>query len=234
MRNDRQAYKKGGELQVRLRRAKIEHEDIRIDVDFRQPGGLPLQSVAIVGGNCTGKSLLMHCALKLFQSTAQSTTQQRAFTNYVNATIEFEYNGGIHAGVIKNGIITQKPSTTQMMIQSNRMSDGCLFYDYRGRLNANIDQCHSFGQCTCYMALRDFYRNEIRNCVVWIDDFDVGLDDQNAVTLFRLLLRKCFERDNQLIVTGHRAAVYEGLGDLGVKQLPASIDIVQRYLKNLG
>lgn len=216
---------------MRLRKAKLEHENIRIDLDFRNTSSIPMQAIAIVGGNMSGKTLLMHCALKLFQSTAQSGSQIRAFEKKIQATIEFEYEGGIHVGVIRDGIIIQKPMTTQMKIDKNKISDGCLFYDFRSRLNASLTQCYGFGQATCYMALKDLYKNEIRNCLIWIDDFDVGLDDENAVTLFRAFMRKSYERDNQLIVSGHRAKIYDGLGENSVKFLVSPGDMMNKFIK---
>lgn len=218
---------------MRLRKLDIDMGKGRFAIDLRNRGGVPLQACAIVGGNHSGKSLCYQVAMRAFQSTAQSSTGMRLFESNIQATIEFEYDGGIHAGVIRNGILVQKPGVSTMRIERNRITDGCLFYDLRSRLSLLNDKSTSSGEALARILLQDFYKNEIRNCLVFIDDFDLGLDETNAVELLRLLMRKCLERDNQLVVTGSRRETYVSLGDDSIKFLVSSVNMIEQVRSSL-
>ena len=218
---------------MRLRKLEISTGEQKITIDARNSGGVPLQALAIVGSNGVGKSLCMQVALRVFQTTAQSNTQATLFTKNIQATVEFEYQGGIHVGVIKDGILIQKPTPSKMTIEPQKTTDGCLFYDTKMRIHALDSNNTSVGMAFTKILLNDFYCNQIKNCLVWIDDFDLGLDVTNAKELLQVALRKCLERDNQLIVTTRNREIVELLGQEGIRVLSSSHRYVDKVLKNI-
>jgi ABC-type dipeptide/oligopeptide/nickel transport system ATPase component len=218
---------------VRLRKLEISTGEQRITIDTRNSGSVPLQALAIVGGNGVGKSLCMQVALRVFQSTAQDNHQPTLFTKNIQATVEFEYQGGIHVGVIKDGVLIQKPSASGMLIEPRKLTDGCLFYDVKMRINALDSNNTSIGMAFTTMLLQDFYYNQIKNSLVWIDDFDLGLDSENARVLLQVALRKCLERDNQLIVTTRNRELVELLGQDSIRVLSSGVRYVDRAMKNI-
>jgi ABC-type dipeptide/oligopeptide/nickel transport system ATPase component len=176
------------------------NKDVRVRVDFRSDEGYIMPMAAIVGGNGSGKSLLQMMAMRLFSSTAQKREQIRAFTEDVNGVCEFEVEGRIYSGVVRDGIIVQKPGEQQMQLRDDLLLNGCLFYDASMTLR-NLRVGESYAKQMMQMLLEDFYKQKIKDCVVFVDNFDLGLDSNNHRVFAQALIRKALERDNQLIVS---------------------------------
>lgn len=82
-------------------------------------------------------------------------------------------------------------------------------------------------------VLTDLYKGEIRNSVIWVDSFDVGLDDSSAREFLKVLVKKSLERDNQLIVSTARRELLSGIGEDAVRQLSCGTNVVEKILKTL-
>lgn len=209
---------------MRIKKIELENEDTKAMIDMRNEAGYALQTVAIVGGNGSGKTLSMNMALRLFQSTAQPTAQdnstaQRYFGSTAQGLVEFEYNNSIHMGVIKDGYIVQKPTLSNMKYINGRLTDGCMFYGIQMRYKMMLEMNVSFAEATIRMLYSDIVKGDIRNCMIWIDDFDAHMDIMNARELFRNLMRACMAKDCQLICTSRVADSFTSIGERNIKHL---------------
>lgn len=185
---------------MRIRKIEANFGHGKIIVDCRGDDSMPMSLIGIVGGNGSGKSLLHLVAMRLFSSTAQERDRIRVFDEKVDATCEFEIDNKIEIGVIRGGVIVQKPGDSRMRVQENRVINGCLFYD-TVVLSRQLRTGESYSKLMMKLILQDFYLREIKDCVVFIDNFDLGLDTVNHNLFLQTLIKKSLERDNQLIIT---------------------------------
>jgi ABC-type dipeptide/oligopeptide/nickel transport system ATPase component len=207
---------------MRIRRLEVDWVCGKSVVDFRSESGSPLPIIGIVGNNGSGKSLLQSMALRLYSS---SLGTNRIFLDWdeVSGYCEYEYNGSICTGMVKSGKIIQSIVHPNTVMGDRKVSDGCLFFDTSGILDGNL----------IVPVCSDLYRGEIRNSVIWVDSFDVGLDDNNAQEFLKVMVKKSLERNNQLIVSTVRRHLLSGIGEDAIRQLGNGTNLVTGALKNL-
>jgi hypothetical protein len=222
---------------MRIRKFDINFEGTAQRIDMRSRGGFALQTVLLEGANGVGKTLSMQMALRLFQATAQpdskTSTSQRYFSATAHGTFEFEYSNAIHVGAIKDGYVHQKPSVTSMIYANNRLVDGCLFYSLPMRLDMMTKQSCSISESTINMLVHDVIQGDIRNCVVWVDDFDVGMSKSNSRELLRSLMRAASSKDLQIILSCVDASLYDSVGEQSIKRLSGDVDYMQKAMKQV-
>jgi ABC-type cobalamin/Fe3+-siderophores transport system ATPase subunit len=185
---------------MRIRKIEVNFGKGKTIVDFRGESDMPMPLIGIAGKNGSGKSILQLVALRLFSSTAQEKDQIRVFDETIDAVCEFEVDNKIEVGVIRKGVIVQKPGSNKMQVKDNRVINGCLFYD-TSLISSSLRTGESYSKHMMSIILQDFYNREVKDCVVFIDNYDLGLDSDNHTLFVQSLIKKTLERDNQLIVT---------------------------------
>ena len=223
---------------MRIRKIEMQVESKEVVVDMRHASGRALQAVALIGGNQSGKSLAMELALRVFQSTAMRETSNAKplFREAVNGMVEFEWASGVHVGLVRNGEIVQKPTTSNMTYLNKRLVGGCLFYPLAMRLQMLQDAksgISSLAAATATALLQDVVAGDIRDCVVWVDDFDVGMDATNGRELFQQVLRACVSKDCQLIVSASTDTVFSSLGTSNVREIGVGKNVVSALRESI-
>jgi ABC-type ATPase with predicted acetyltransferase domain len=219
---------------MRVRRLEVEWDGGKATVDMRSESGSPLPIVGIVGGNGSGKTLLQTMALRLFRKAMYHNT---CFLDWdkVSGYGEFEYGSAIATGVVKQGKIVQSLVFPDTVMKDRQVLGGLLMYNLKSvtRSMLSVTEDSGIGSDLVYTVLSDLYKGEIRNSVIWVDSFDMGLDDFSAREFLRVLIKKSLERDNQLIVSTARRELLSGIGEDSIRQLGAGTNVVERVLKSL-
>lgn len=220
---------------MRVRRLEAEWDGGKATVDLRGESGSPLPIVGIVGGNGSGKSMLQKMALRLFRNAMYPDT---SFADWdkVSGYGELEYGGAIATGVIKQGKIVQSLVFPDTVLKERQVLGGLLGYNsalcMRNFLNSSSDS-GGLGVEMVRAVLTDLYKGEIRNSIIWVDSFDIGLDDSCAREFLKILVKKSLERDNQLIVSTARRELLSGIGEDAIRQLGNGTNVVEKILKTL-
>lgn len=215
---------------MRVRRLEAEWVDGKATVDFRGESGSPLPIVGIVGNNGSGKSLLQTLALRLFIHSISSSGRCFLDWDKVSGYVETEYGGTICTGVVKSGNIIQSMVYPKVTLKPSEVVNGFLFYSNDGLYNSNIDLVNG---TLVYRVLSDLYKGVVSDSVIWVDSFDVGLDDIGVRDFLKVLIRKSLERNNQLIVSTARRELLSGIGEDSIRQLGSGTNVVERVLKEL-
>jgi hypothetical protein len=221
---------------MRVRRLEVDWGEGKATVDLRGESGSPLPIVGIVGGNGSGKSLLQEMALRLFRNSMNPDT---SFGDWaiVSGYGELEYGSAIATGVVKQGKVVQGLVFPDTVLRERQVLGGLLGYNstlcMRSFISGGVLGLGGLGAEMVRAVLTDLYKGEIRNSVIWVDSFDVGLDDSCAREFLKVLVKKSLERDNQLIVSTARRELLSGIGEDAVRQLSCGTNIVEKLLKTL-
>jgi len=204
----------------------------QVSLDFRTEGGQVAPIIGILGSTCSGRTMLMSAAIRLFRS---SIRERMTFMDWkgVDATVEFDIGCGIVSGVIRDGTVVQSIVYPDMRLEEARLSGGVLVYHSdRGRFPFNNSS--SSAESFIRPILHDLYKGEIKNSVIWVDDFAIGLDDSCAQDFLNILVKKTLERDNQLIVSADRESLLAGVGADNIRRLAAQdTNFIQRVIQTL-
>lgn len=223
---------------MRVRRVMAEWQNGKAELDFRNDGGIPLPIIGISGPNGAGKSLLQLLALRCFKNSMSPNT---VFLDWddVSGSVEFEYGGAIATAMVHKGKIIQNLVFPHMTVDSMRMQGGVLGYS-RHRFTWEFARWGDtkdigLGEKGISSILHDLYKGDIRNSIIWVDDFDIGLDTVNASKFLQHLIKKSLEKSNQLIVSTMSVSALGGMGEDSKRVLSDSrrVDIVDKALKGL-
>lgn len=223
---------------MRIRRVQVEWAAGKANLDLRNEAGFPLSLSCIIGSNGSGKSLLQLLALRCFKNSMSPNT---VFLDWddVSGSVEFEYGGAIATAMVHKGKIIQNLVFPNMTVDSMRMQGGFLGYT-RHRFSWELARWGEsndmgLGEKGITSVLHDLYKGDIRNSVIWVDDFAMGLDKENSSRFLQTLIKKSLEKGNQLIVstTGNTGAGDSGISVECTRLLADKVDIVSTVLKKL-
>jgi len=221
---------------MRIRRIEVEWGNGKVSLDCRSEGNLPLPVVGILGSSASGRSMLMKMVLSSFRNTMHGSLTSFEDWKEVSGYVEFDLGSAISSCVIRNGKIVQKLTYPDMDTREMTLSGGCLFYSSQERLffASKAVSNQSFAETLIQPILHDLYKGNIRNSVIWVDDYALGLDDNVAQEFLRVLIRKALERDNQLIVSCDREGLLLGAGSEAIRVLrPSGTNLVEKVIKGL-
>lgn len=226
---------------MRVRRVYTEKAGRVIDLNFCSERGAIRDIIGIVGDNGSGKTTLLESISHIWQCSLENRLKRVfLFDKAIGASIDFEVGGAITTGVFQGSEIKQNV-ITRVSYSSGGIQNGILYYGTFSRSMESVyrhgDSEGRFGSGKGYsfnivsLLLRDFYSGDIRDSVILIDDFDLGLSFSSARKLLQLLIRKSLEKNNQLIVTTVHEEVLEGIGEGSLFQLPSSTDLIDTVVK---
>ena len=216
---------------MRIRKIEIDYGHGKKIVDFRKDGAYPSPLIGILGNTGSGKTLLMKSTLFLFRRMA--TNNVPVLWDKLSSTVEFDLGSTISTGVIKKGVITQNIADPDSRTSKLRYENGLLIYDDR-RYISGFMAGSEFSVASIEGVIKDLYKGEIRNSVIWVDNYDLGLDNKNSRDFLQLLMKKSLERDNQLVVSSTREESLELLGVENLRRLSENREsVVERVTKSL-
>lgn len=186
---------------MRIRKIELNYQHGKKLADCRGSGGHPLPVVGLYGNNNSGKTLMMLSASAIFAKAVTGSSQK--LWEKVSSTIEFDLGGSISTGAIKNGVIIQNIVNPGIKHDKASYSNGLLVYDVNRVFN-NLAKGKDFAISSISWIIEDYMRVNIKNSVIWIDSFDLGLDCNTANDFLKFLIKKSLEKDNQLIVSTNR------------------------------
>lgn len=218
---------------MRLRKVELDFGSGRVVVDTRGEGNFPYPVVSIVGNNGSGKSLLMSVVMRVFSATSMDRSDIKLFNKNVNAVVEYESNQEINVAVVDSGVLVQKPRSNSMRYEDSRLTNGCLYYD-QAVLTDGMVMGDSVVKTAITRVCEDLYTREIKNCLIMIDNFDLGMDRNNLSLYSKSIVKKAMERDNQLLVSTINASSTELLGMGLVRQMGAGADIYTSVIERIG
>jgi len=203
---------------MRLRKLEIDWGKGLVELDLRGEGGHSLPVVGVLGPTGSGKTLLMRAAMRLFRN---SIREDAHFPDWkgISASVEFDLGSGISTGVIKDGFVVQRLTFPEMSMSEGKLMGGILSYQSERGAFPVFDTPMTFAERCMRGVLHDLYKGEIRNSVIWVDDFALGLDDSLSREFLQILIKKSLERDNQLIVSADREALLQGVGSDNIRVL---------------
>lgn len=190
---------------MRLRMVQADWGQGLVSLDLTGEGGYPLPIVGVVGNNGSGKSVLMNMAARLFRDAVSTTPTCYLDWDKIEGSAVFEYGRAISTAIMDKGKVIQRLVFPDMKQVGRNLENGVLIYD---RMNAAM-----YGGNQVHCVLRDLYGGTIKNSVLWVDDFDRGLDEENCKRFLQVLTKKALEGDNQLVVSSMR----QDLWRLGVE-----------------
>jgi predicted ATPase len=215
---------------MRLRKASVRGSFGSATVHFRGTEGQVQDVTAIIGGNNSGKTSLCRAIASL--CCAKVGDRLRPGWDIQEAIVEFELGSELGVGVIQDGVVVQAPPM-KFEHGLDNLRNGLLYYDSMGRSEQACGG-KSFGNGLISVILRDLYAGEVSQCVIIVDDMELGLDDSSAREFLAILIRKSLERDNQLIVLGKRDALFGGIDPGAWRRLSSpGITLIQEVIAGL-
>lgn len=207
---------------MRIRKVNLEWEGSSINLDFRGASGYVEDVVGIYGRNLSGKTLVQHLIITMWltglgivKSSEGSWILDKLKSD---GFVEFDNDGEITVGIMKSGKIVQKP-VVRMLQRATEVDGGILSYFSDRRID-------DWGGRAIVPIITDMSGGGVRNSVIIIDDFDLGLDCFSAREFLGWLLRKSLERNNQLIVMSRSDGLYGSIGEERVRRLGGGGDLV--------
>jgi len=219
---------------MRLRRATVKGLGMDIDLDFRGARGEYQQITGIIGGNGSGKTSVIEAVGSLLNRGVHHRKG-------VESSVEFDIEGEIHTAILKEGCIMQginKGWFRSGLIQYGEgkpIREALLVYDSLVRVSHCARNYSTAPMAVGLVAqvLQDFYKWDIQNSVVLVDDLEMGLSDSSAREFLQALIRKILEKDNQLIVTTRREACLSVIPVESWRRLGEGTKVVEEALKTM-
>lgn len=219
---------------MRLRKIEIDWGKGVVALDCRGEGGhIPLPVVGILGPTGSGRTMMMKLVNRLFRN---SIREEASFADWkgVNGSVEFDLGSVIATGVVRDGTIVQRLTFPEMSMSEGKLMGGILSYGSERGAFPVFDAPMTFGERCMRGVLHDLYKGEVKNSVIWVDDFALGLDDSLARDFLQTLIKKSLERDNQLIVVSDREVLLQGIGWDNIRALrERDTNLVERVIKSL-
>lgn len=218
---------------MRLRKIEIDWGDGRVEFDLRGEGGHVRPVIGLLGPTGSGRTMLMRSVIRLFTN---SVNVGIGFDDWagVDASVEFDLGNVIGTGVIRNGVIVQRLVYSDVKMGEFKLYGGILSYGAERGAFPVSGASLTFAERCMRGVLHDLYKGEIKNSVIWVDDFALGLDDSLAREFLQTLIKKSLEKDNQLIVVADRELLLQGVGPDCIRTLrERSTNLIQRVIKTL-
>lgn len=217
---------------MRLRKIEMDWGKGKVSLDLRSGGGHSSSVVGLLGSTGSGRTMLMTAAMRLFRSSIRETVKFEDWRG-VSATVEFDLGSTIATGVIRDGEVIQGLVYPEMTVSEGRLSGGILAY-HSDRGCFPFNGANNDAERFIRPILHDLYKGEVRNSIIWVDDFAMGLDDSCARDFLSVLVKKSMERDNQLIVSADREVLLQGVGAENIRVLQAQdTNFIQRVIGSL-
>jgi len=218
---------------MKLRKANLRGLDFDLSVDFTNGSGRIQDVTAIFGGNQSGKSVLARFISICYGESALGESVIPLWFDKYDGEVDFEVNGIVTTTVFRQGKFLQKANLPELVPVNRQLPeklfDALLFFNSYTRtsmlaMNENRGMPTSIG--LTYQLFSDFYNHQIRNSVILVDDFDLGLDRKNAGKLLEKLISKGLEGDNQLVITTRNALLLDSLDSGITRMLPSGSESV--------
>ncbi len=188
-------------LLMRLRSVHIRgHEKLgNLDVDLTQGTGEIPRAFALIGGNYSGKSLVMDVVRRAWLSCWAGKTGIGSYGGGCTAQVNFEKAGEIFV-VRYEGQFISNPGLGTRSDYDNR-SNMMLWY---GSERLGDGDWKSLGARNTGPLLMDKHsciKPEVSNSIVLVDDFDAGLDVAAREKFYQALFEYHSGLGNQLVIT---------------------------------
>lgn len=172
-----------------------------LSLEFRTEGRVD-DACWLVGGSGSGKSLVALIAAMGWGASMRKGGLPLAL-NGARARVDFEIGGEVAICQAQDGLVTGSPLLHEKWGQLPLMENSLLHYDYRRVMGAG-SRDQPLGVRSVSPILADLNRGGIRDSVVVIDDFDLGLDAGDQRAFWAHLWKHHRSQGNQLIVTAKR------------------------------
>lgn len=173
-----------------------------ISLDFRDSKSRTSDLIGLVGGNGSGKSLIA----EMMSMGWGASLQDRCLPYRLRADfcrLDFEHDNEMLSIHIR-GDQVDASSKLAALFDVNSSRHMVLKYDYN-RLNklpiwAKKRGRHSSGVNVLWPMLSDLHTKDVRDSIIIIDDFELGLDAKGKMDLFRYMRRHHGSKGNQVIM----------------------------------
>lgn len=210
-------------------------EDISIELSTRD--GVR-DVVLIKGDNGSGKSLLLSCANFAFVQSVLPPQKrldlQSGFSPKL-MSVEFEIGSQIHSVHIRNGYAEPNASLGKLVApylepRAGKIRDVLISY-FPGRSSwaaalPNANQIQEGGVASILPIVSDLLEKDFENCVIMIDDVDMGLSPRNQLVFWKYLQEQASSRNSQLICTCRSPTIASKMPANSVIELSGGFDIL--------
>jgi len=178
------------------------------DLEFKDSDGSPLNIVHLFGKNGSGKSYIAGAIARAWSNSVLSGGSAELPYLADMIRIDFEVGTEIVALHIRRGSL-EKSSTLAKVADVSvgdkpHVRNGIVYYS-AGRGVVTRSTVRSGGMLSDSVAnvfppLYDFTMREIRDSVIIVDDWNLGLDTESAEGFYGKLTRNALSKNNQLIL----------------------------------
>jgi len=211
-----------------------------ISLDFMDDEGKLVEQCLLRGNLLSGKTLLCHLISSAWSSSILSSPNLELDVDAEMVRIDFSVGHEISSVHIRNGHI--EPSSllakhSDVSIGDSPSVHGGVLYYSSLRENymeyANAAYMGSGGVNRCLPVIYDLQMKEIKDSVIIIDDWDLGLDAVTAKSFYTFVSSHAHSGGNQLILTSSSAKPGY-IADRSCFELSGGSDIITECLKVMG
>lgn len=228
-------------MTLRLRKASLRSSSFSASISFLTETGRVQDVTGIAGSNLTGKTTLLRFIRNAYTSAAVEGAIFPRYFDDMDGEVDWEINGVISTSVLRKGQFTQNSLIPKLVLSHRnhvpeKLEDIFLSYDTQTRIGLLlVNELHSIPPAVTLLSqiFADFHNHKVKNSVVFIDDFNLGLDKSNQVVFLSKIIRTVLKRDNQLIVTCHESESLGGMDVANIRQLSGSYDVVGEAISKM-
>ena len=219
-------------------RAKNASSDISLDLMDNE--GKLVEQCLLRGNLLSGKSLICHLVSSSWSSSILSHSNLDLGLDIEMVRVDFVVGSEIVSVHIRNGLI--EPSSLLAKAGDVCIGDrahvhgGVLYYsslreNYMEYVNAEY---HGSGAINrCLPIIYDLQMKDIKDSIILIDDWDLGLDAASAKLFYTFISSHSHSGGNQLILTSSSAKPGY-IADRSCFELSGGSDIISECLKVMG
>jgi len=211
-----------------------------ISLDFMTEDGEMLPQSILRGNLGTGKTLILQLVAAAWSRSVLSHPNLEMALDADMVRVDFQVGAEIASVHIRNGRIEPsdvlaRAADVEVGEGGQRVHHGIVYYSVaRGGYVefTNLERSVPDGIQRCLPVIYDLQMRDIRDSVVLIDDWDMGLDDSARKSFYNHISRHAHNSGNQLILSS--AAKAPGFfPSRGIHELEGGLDIISECLKLL-
>jgi len=180
-----------------------------MNLEFRDASAGILDVVMLFGGNGSGKSFILGSIARAWSSSI--LTGGSVELPYVSdlLRIDYELSNEIIGVHIRRGRLDKSSALAKgaevIVGDKPRVKNGIVYYSSnrgiisRSTIRGGFGLCDSI--CNIFPIIYDLHMRDVRDSIIMVDDWDMGLDEDARKGFYNHLVRHSSGRNNQVILS---------------------------------
>ena len=224
---------------MKIRSIRVHGDPVLGDISMELSTKNGVRDVVLVSGdNGSGKSLLMSIISEAFMWGMHPPGHLKEFKLPFSAkliSVEFEVEEEVHAVNIRQGRVEPNLRLSKVVGEiSGSMDSGkhivLSYMPSRSSWAASLGgvwEAQEGGLSAALPIINDLMKKDFRECVIVVDDIDLGLSTKNTLALFKYVQEQSLSRGCQLICSSRSPVLVQNLPKTSIVQLEGGFDIVE-------